>query len=148
MRGRIHPIEMSELAQAEFAESIRYVKRESAHSARAVRRAIKDKIAQLGRFPESAPADPEALRDLPGDATARVTHASGFVLRYLYPFRRADRVVVYIVSIQRAERLPPDDEEYTLRLLKEVAGLYVRQRSAVGGVHVPFAFGAFQSVHQ
>lgn len=122
---------MSERARVEIADAVAYIKRDSPQNARAVQRAVSEKIAQTRAFPASAPVDPGAP-PAPGDAIARVTHASGFVIRYLYPFRRADREVVYIVSIQRAERLPPDDDEYTRRLLKEVAGAYVRkaQRSA------------------
>lgn len=113
---------MSTLARAEFAEAIRYVKRDSSQNARAVRRAIKEKIAQIRRSPESAPVD--RGRELPGGATPRVTHASGFVIRYAFPMTREGREVVYVLSIQRAGRIPPDETEYTLRLLRELAAVY------------------------
>ncbi len=59
---------------------------------------------------------------------SRVAHASGFAIRYAYPVQRGGRAVVYVVAIQRAERLRPDDLEYGLRFLQELAGTYERER--------------------
>lgn len=122
MTRRIHPAIISTPARVEFAESIRYVKRDSPQNARAVRRAIKEKIDRIRRFPESAPVD--RARELPGGATPHVTHASEFVMRFAFPVSREGREVVFVVSIQRAGGLPPDETEYTLRLLQELAAVY------------------------
>lgn len=119
---------MSKRARAELAQSIAYVRRESPQNARAVRRAIEEKIAQIRRFPESAPVDAYAPAP-PGAATSRVTHASGFVIRYAFPVPRDGQDVVYVVSITRAAQEPPDDAEYLLRFLQEVAGVYATPRA-------------------
>lgn len=125
MTDRLHPFAISRRAHADLLEAIAYIQRDSPQNASAVERAIRHKIEQLQRFPESAPVDPDGPVP-PGGATARVAHVSGFVVRYVFPLRRAGREVLYVVSIQRASRPPLDDHEYTIRFLQEAAAAYAR----------------------
>jgi len=120
---------MSRLATDELRETIEYIRRESPGNASGVQRAIRRKIAQLRRFPESASADRDA--PAPPEGVSRVAHASGFAIRYAFPVQRGGRAVVYIVAIQRAERLRPEDIEYKLRFLQELAEIYQRERHEV-----------------
>lgn len=69
--------------------------------------------------------DTDAPRS-PKGATARAAHAAGFVVRYVFPLRRAGRDILYVISIQRASKPPLDDHEYTIRFLQEAAAAYAR----------------------
>ncbi|MGH2378948.1 MAG: type II toxin-antitoxin system RelE/ParE family toxin [Candidatus Limnocylindria bacterium] len=129
MTGQVHPFEMSKRAKAEYVEAIAYIAAESPQNVSAVRRAIQRKIAQLRRFPESAPVDPDA--PAPPEGMSRVAHASGFAIRYAYPVQRGGRAVVYVVAIQRAERLRPEGIDYGLRFLQELARTYERDLKKV-----------------
>lgn len=123
MTGRIHPLDMSRRARAELVEAIAYIARDSPRNATDVAQAISEKIAQLRRFPKASPVDADAPAP-PEGATLRIAHASGFVIRYVFPIRRGGRDVLYVVSIRRAGRLPLDDTDYMLRFLQEAAGVY------------------------
>jgi len=122
MTARVHPLAMSRRARADLVEAIAYIARDSPQNARAVARAISEKIAQLRHFPRAAPVDPDAPSP-PEAAEPRIAHASGFVIRYVFPLRRGRRYVVYVISIQRAAKPPLDDHEYTIRFLQEAAGV-------------------------
>ena len=128
MTGRVHPFAISRRASAEIFEVIAYIARDSPQNARAVARAISLKIAQLRRFPRAAPVDPDAPGP-PEAAEPRIAHASGFVIRYVFPLRKGRRDVVYVVSIQRAAKPPLDDHEYVIRFLQEAAGSTTSRRS-------------------
>ena len=129
MTGRVHPFAISRRASAEIFEAISYIGRDSPQNASAVAQAISQKIAQLRRFPRAAPVDPDAPSP-PGASEPRIAHASGFVIRYVFPLRKGDRDILYVVSIQRAARPPLDDHQYIIRFLQEAAGVYVVSRSA------------------
>lgn len=123
MTRRTWPFATSRRAGAELREAIEYIRRESPQNASAVQRAIRQKIAQLRRFPESAPVDLDAPTP-PEGAALRAAHVSGFTVRYAFPIRRGGREVLYVVSIQRASRPPLDDIEFVRRFLQEAAGIY------------------------
>lgn len=123
MTQHLYRVVVSGRARAEIRGSIAYIRSESPQNAKAVQRAINAKIAQLRRFPRGAPIDAHAPVP-PGAAEPRVAHASGLLIRYAFPVRRDGDDVVYVVSIKRAAQEPPDDAEYLLRFLQEVAGTY------------------------
>lgn len=125
MTRRPHAVVMSRRANADLVEAVEHIARESTSSAAAVERAIRKKLEQIQRFPDSAPIDTDAP-PAPSGASARATHASGFVIRYVFPLKRAGRDVLYVISIRRAARLPLDDHEYTIRFLQEARAAYAR----------------------
>lgn len=129
MNVRVSPLDMSRRARTDLIEAIAYIDRDSPQNARAVAQAISQKIAQLRRLPRAAPVDPDAPSP-PGASEPRIAHASGFVIRYVFPLRKGDRDILYVVSIQRAAKPPLDDHEYIIRFLQEAAGVYVVSRSA------------------
>lgn len=128
MTGKIYPVIMARRAKAELAETVRYVRRESPANAVKVAAAIARKLAQLRRFPRGAPIDADAPVP-PQGAEPRVAHASGFLIHYVFPLRKDGREVLYVVCIRRAAEPPPDDAEYMLRFLQEIAGLYATPRT-------------------
>lgn len=128
----------AERATAELEGALRYIHRDSPRDALTVARAIAEKVAQLRRFPRGAPIDPNAPVP-PEAAEPRVAHASGFLIRYVFPLRRDDRDVLYVVSIARGKQPPLDDVEYLFRFMREAAGIYARARAADEQLTVPSA---------
>lgn len=132
MTRRVHRFAISRRANAELAEAIEYIRRDSPRNAREVAGAIRDKIDQLRSFPDSAPIDVAARTPPPG-ATPRVAHASGFAIRYVFPLTRDGAPTLYVVSIRRAGRLPLEDTEYQQRFIQEVGAAYARRAKARAG---------------
>lgn len=115
---------ISRWALDELAEAIAYIRQESVRNAAAVAQRVLERIEVLRRYPRAGEIDPSAPKDL-GSVEARRSVVSGFIVRYAFPVQRAaDREIVYVVSIRRAERLPLDDTDYMLRFLQEAAGVY------------------------
>lgn len=114
---------ISRRAAAEITETLRYIARESPDNAVRVAAAITRKIAQVRHFPRSAPIDVHAPVP-PGAAEPRIAQASGFLIRYVFPFRKDAHEVVFVVSITRAAQTPPDETEYLHRFLQEAAGAF------------------------
>ena len=115
---------MSRSASADLEELVTYIRQDSPQNARKVVEDIHKNVERLRRFPRSGETDPGAP-PMHGEMEARIVRASGFLIRYAFPVRRgAGRDVVYVVSIQRAGRLPLDDTDYMLRFLQEAAGVY------------------------
>ena len=121
---------LSDDAAAELEEAISYIERDSPQNAAGVTHEILKAVARLRRFPRAGAVDPDAP-PMHRDVEARRVAASGFVIRYIFPFKRAGRDTVYVVSIRRASRPPLDDMDFMRRLVQEVAGVYAP--SAISG---------------
>lgn len=114
---------ISDDALADLEEAIAYIRAESPQNASAVAQDILEAIERLRRYPRSGELDPNAP-PLHGRMEARRVHASGFVIRYVFPYKRAARDSVYVVSIRRASRPPLDDMDFMIRFVQEAAGVY------------------------
>lgn len=123
MSRRVYPVLMSSRAADELLEAVDYIVRDSPQNARDVAQAIREKITLLRRYPRSGQIDATAP-PMQGQLEARRALASGFLIRYVFPFLRGDHEVVYVVSIRRASRPPLDDTDYVLRFLQEAVGIY------------------------
>lgn len=109
-------------AEDELVERVRYIHKDSPKNATEMLRAIFKRRDALASNPRIGHVDQDAPL-VPKDAAALVTIVKKIGIYYLFPMRRGDREIVYVVSIRRGSRMPLAHADYARRWLEEVSKL-------------------------
>lgn len=107
-------------AEDELVELVRYIRKDSKQNADRVLDEVLKRRDLLRTSPGIGHVDPSAPQ-VPEGAEALLTTVKKIGLYYLFPFKRGDEDIVFIVSIRRGSRMPLDEPEYARRWLEELA---------------------------
>lgn len=122
--GQPHRYEvvLAKEAEDELVELIRYIARDSKKSADGVLDALLKRRDLLRSNPHMGHAHPSAPL-VPEGSRALITTVKKVGLYYLFPFKRRDEDILFVVSIRRGSRMPVEAPEYMRRWLDEVSKL-------------------------
>jgi len=104
----------------ELVELLTYIRKGSPKNAGSVWAAVEKRLDHLRRFPRTGHADPNAPLVPPG-TDAYITTVKKVSIYYLFPLRRDDREIVYVVTVRRGSRMPLEEPEYLARWMAEIA---------------------------
>lgn len=107
-------------AEDELVEIVRYIRKDSPKNAVDVLAAIHKRRDALRSNPRLGHADLNAPL-VPDGASARVTTIRKIAIYYLFPLKRGDREIVYVVSVRRGSRMPLEQGDYARRWLEEAS---------------------------
>lgn len=107
-------------AEDDLTELITYIQQDSPKNASAVFRAISKRLHLLGATPEMGHADPTAFL-VPLGASARLTNTRTIGIHYLFPMKRDDREIVYVLGVRRGLRMPLEQADYARRWVQEAS---------------------------
>jgi plasmid stabilization system protein ParE len=99
---------------------VRYIRKDSPKNAAGVLAAIRRRRDALRSNPRLGHADPNAPL-VPAGASALLTTVKGIGIYYLFPMKRHDREIVYVVSIRRGARMPLEHADYARRWIEEAS---------------------------
>lgn len=108
-------------AEAELIELLDYIARDSPKNARLVLDRVSRAIERIGRAPRGAGHVDDDAPEVPRGSVALKTTASGYTIRYVFPFQVEGEACALIVSIRRGSRAALDDPGYVLRWMEERA---------------------------
>lgn len=115
---RRYEVVIAREAEDELVELVRYIRKDSKRNADMVLKEVLKRRDLLRTSPSMGLADPSAAL-VPDGAEALVTTVKKIGLYYLFPFKRGDEDIVFIVSIRRGARMPLGELEYLRRWLEE-----------------------------
>lgn len=115
-----HEVVLAVEAEEELTELIAYIQKDSPKNASAAYEAISKRLYQLGANPKIGHADPNAPL-VPQGASALLTTTKKVGIHYLFPMKRDDRDIVYVVGIRRGSRMPLEHAEYARRWVEEAS---------------------------